>query len=165
MVSLDVEVVKKILQDLNQFVRALCKPIFNLSRTKNNGKHLTKYFANKYKLSMLVTLKQALVNNLPFEEFCCRLLCVKDHLFDDHKHCLESCKQKQDKNYGKQGRYLSKTKNKEMYDLVSKEIDVRLTYEAMRQLYHPHSTQIFEMMKMKMLIKAPKHKVFCFATP
>ena len=60
MVPLNVQLVKKFLCDQNHFVCALCKPIFGISKTKNNGKHPTKYFANKYKFSMLVTLKQSL---------------------------------------------------------------------------------------------------------
>ena len=112
MVPLDFQLVKEFLHDQYHFVSTLCKPIFNLSKTKNDGKHPIKYFSNKYKFSLLVTLKQFLDNNLPLEDFCQQLLCVKDYLLDGHKNCTESCKQKHDKNYGKPGRYLNKNKTK-----------------------------------------------------
>ena len=116
---------------------------------------------------MLYIIHSALLDDLPFDEFCSKVRQVPNHLFDDHENCQDSCPRKKDATWGPNGKYLNKKDpaNLEMFNRVMKLIGNKLTDRELKKIHHKFATQICEALNLAVALKAPKYKTYSMTTP
>ena len=91
MIPIDVKPVQRFQREHNHFVQVLSRPIFVLVKTKNKRKHPAKYFTNKFKFTIMITMKELLEDNVLLTKFSKNLRSVKHHLSNDHANCNKAC--------------------------------------------------------------------------
>lgn len=113
MLPLDVPLITSFLHDQNHFVCLLSKIIYAATQTKKKFTNPSKHFAAKFKFTLLITMTKTLgTNGMIFQEFAQQIKNIPEHLFDNHKGCLDSCKRKNNNTFRNDGRYLCKKKIK-----------------------------------------------------
>ena len=88
--------------------------------------------------------------------------CVIEHHFDNHEHCDEWCRRKeQSEEERKKHFYRCKTKDAELYAELNRLLRRFITLEALKEVAHNMDTLVNESLNNTIAWIAPKNKVYC----
>jgi hypothetical protein len=127
------------------------------AKSKKAGCGMTKVDAERMKRRMSYTLR--LHTGGTYEEFKKAMTAVLQHHFNDHSFCGDWCPARDKPADG--FRFRCKERNKDMYEFMSKNHEIFMEEDKLKQLFHMYDTQNVEGFNKLITKFLPKDKTYC----